>query len=82
VAVATLDTERGLPIAGMDQLYETIGRHAVDSVVAQIHRNERGLPDDPMVALIEGRWEERGGLYPLRAPARVRGVGPTSATLR
>src|ERR1035438_578838 len=67
VAVATLDTERALPIAGMDQLYETIGHHAVDSVVAQIHRNERGLPDHPMVALIEGRWEERGGLYPLRA---------------
>ena len=84
VAVATLDTERNNPIAGMDQLYETIGHHAVDSVVGQIHRNERGLPSARVVVLIEGRWDERGGLYPLRASrasARRRGVGP-SVTLR
>lgn len=64
-AFATLDVEPAHPIAGMDQCFETIGRHAIDAVVAQIHRSERGLPSMPVVSMVEGHWSEGPGLYPL-----------------
>jgi DNA-binding LacI/PurR family transcriptional regulator len=65
IAFATLDTEPDHPLAGIDQVYERIGEKAVDTVVAQIHRNELGLPAVPVAALVEGQWDERDGLYPL-----------------
>jgi LacI family transcriptional regulator len=41
---------------GVDQGYDLIAAHAVDLVVAQLHRNERGLPDVPRTLLFAGRW--------------------------
>jgi LacI family transcriptional regulator len=43
-------------MAGVDQLHELVGRAAVDIVVAQFNRNERGIPRYPRDILIEGRW--------------------------
>lgn len=43
---------------GVDQGYDLIAAHAVDLVVAQLHRNERGLPDEPRTLLFAGRWME------------------------
>lgn len=35
-----------------------MGRVAVEMVVAQIHRNERGIPSDPYEILIDSVWVE------------------------
>ncbi|HEY0947035.1 MAG TPA: hypothetical protein VGD81_17265 [Opitutaceae bacterium] len=65
LAVVGLDYENAERISGMDQLFETIGSHAIDVLVAQLHRNERGLPASPTVTIVEGRWTEAYGYYPL-----------------
>lgn len=65
LAVVCLDHDKAERISGIDQLFETIGSHAVDVLVAQLHRNERGLPASPTVTMVEGRWTEESGYYPL-----------------
>ncbi|MCF7687013.1 MAG: LacI family transcriptional regulator [Cephaloticoccus sp.] len=50
--------ERTLPCAGLDLRPELHGIVAVESLSAQIHRNERGLPTDPRTVMISGRWVE------------------------
>jgi LacI family transcriptional regulator len=69
VAFAALDYEQPAGIAGIDQRFEIIGSHALDAVVAQIHRNEKGLPENPTIAMVEGHWVEERGLYPFQ-PAK------------
>jgi LacI family transcriptional regulator len=46
----------GLP--GMDMREDLIAASAVDLVVAQLHRNERGVPAHPTTLLLEGEWKE------------------------
>lgn len=58
--VFTLDWRSSAGPAGVDQGYEVIAGHAVDLVVAQLQRNERGLPDPPRALLFPGRWVGRG----------------------
>ncbi len=48
----------GDPWPGVAQGYDVIAGHAVDLVVAQLQRNERGLPDPPRALLFPGRWAE------------------------
>lgn len=48
--------ERSRPCAGLDLRPELQGTVAVESVVAQVHRNERGLPADPHSVMLSGRW--------------------------
>ncbi len=43
---------------GIDFRSPQLGRAAVDLVVAQIHRNERGLPASPTLVMINGQWVE------------------------
>lgn len=43
---------------GIDQLPALAGRAAVDMVVGQIHRNERGTPPIPYTMLLAGKWVE------------------------
>ena len=65
-AFATLDRELNAEIAGIDQLFEIVGSHAIDAVVAQIHRNEQGLPAHPTITMVEGEWmEDTAKLPPL-----------------
>ena len=45
---------------GIDQGYDLISAHAVDLVVAQLHRNERGLPTEARTLLFPGRWVTPG----------------------
>lgn len=76
-AFACLDYEAETHIAGMDQRFEIIGGHAIDALVAQIHRNERGLPENPTIGMVEGHWTELHGLYPFRKvkiPGKAPGV--------
>ena len=56
IGFACLDYEAGARVSGIDQLFEIIGSHAIDSLVAQIHRNEYGLPENPTISMVEGRW--------------------------
>ncbi len=44
--------------SGMLQNDGLIGAMAVDSLVAMIHRNEKGCPDHPQHVLIDGTWRE------------------------
>jgi LacI family transcriptional regulator len=42
--------------AGMKQRHDKIGAACVDLLVAQIHRNEKGLPSAPLTVMIDGEW--------------------------
>ncbi|WP_052362142.1 LacI family DNA-binding transcriptional regulator [Geminisphaera colitermitum] len=42
--------------AGVDQEYEQIAANAVDLVMEQLNRNERGVPAAPKMLLTNGRW--------------------------
>lgn len=43
-------------IAGINQRPAAIGAAAVDLIVAQIRRNERGIPEIPVTSMVEGAW--------------------------
>lgn len=43
-------------IAGIDQRPEAIGAAAIDLVIAQLRRGERGVPDIPVTSMVEGVW--------------------------
>jgi len=49
----------GIWTPGIDQNPELIGSAAIDMVVAQIHRQEKGVPPHQKMMLIKGVW--RGG---------------------
>jgi LacI family transcriptional regulator len=59
---ADLDVEPtpGDACSGIRQNYEQVASAAVDLVVSQIQRNERGIPAHPKVVLIEGEWIDGG----------------------
>lgn len=42
--------------SGVDELYPQIGAFAVDTLVAHIRKNERGIPKERRVHMLEGRW--------------------------
>jgi len=44
--------------AGINQNPEAIGRTAVEMLVAQIQRNERGVPEAPSRTLVESLWQD------------------------
>src|SRR5439155_11172163 len=47
-----------LNLSGLNQNWKIVGEAAVDNVVAQIHRNERGIPSHPKTVMMEGSWVE------------------------
>jgi LacI family transcriptional regulator len=59
-------------VAGIDQQAQVTGSSAVDLVVAQLHRNERGIPVHPKLVLTDSVWVE--GFTVRRVQGR-RGVG-------
>lgn len=69
VTVVVLDRPAGdCAWAGLDQCEEVIAANAVDLVVGQLHRNERGAPEDVKMLLFPGHWVEAGAgiTVPLR----------------
>lgn len=50
--------ERYSGYAGLDQRPDVVGAAVIDLITGQIQRNETGIPDDPKVTMIEGRWVE------------------------
>ncbi|HSI09158.1 MAG TPA: LacI family DNA-binding transcriptional regulator [Rariglobus sp.] len=59
--------------AGMNQRHDAIGAACVDIVVAQIHRNERGLPSAPRTVMIDSIWEPGLTVRNLRPVVEKRG---------
>lgn len=43
-------------VAGIDQRADQVGAAAIDLVIAQMHRGERGVPEVPITTMVEGRW--------------------------
>ncbi len=54
-----LSWRSGCEAAGLDQRYDLIAGHAVDLVVAQLLRGERGVPVPPRTLLFPGQWREK-----------------------
>jgi LacI family transcriptional regulator len=59
-------TARTLPCAGFDVRPELQGTVAAETVIAQLQRNDRGLPADPRTIMIKGRWVDGPTLRPGR----------------
>ena len=59
VSLAWLMPQPGqMGLGSLDYRRDQLGRAAVDIVVAQIHRNERGSPTMPQTVLINAEWTE------------------------
>ena len=57
VGVASLDRSPDDDgAAGIDQQFEAVGAAAVDIIVGQINRNERGIPSTPQLIMTDGVW--------------------------
>lgn len=50
--------------AGVNQNHEMVGSFAIDSIVAQIHRNEYGIPPFPKLLMVPGTWFEGPSIRP------------------
>lgn len=57
-------TQDPYPAAGLDLLPRQLGAAAVESVVAQIQRTERGIPAHAKTITLEGAWVEGPTLRP------------------
>lgn len=65
VGVATMSWQAQYPdCAGILHPFAALGGGAVDLVVAQLHRNERGIPKHQKAMLFEGNWIEGKTLPP------------------
>jgi len=56
IAFAHLDRPPGNEYGGIDQLKELIGRSVIDLIVAQVNRNERGIPRYSNDIKLAGVW--------------------------
>jgi DNA-binding LacI/PurR family transcriptional regulator len=64
VDYATLNWIRSEPeIAGINQLPDSIGASAIDLLIAQIQRGERGIPKIPVTSMVEGIWVNGPSLH-------------------
>jgi LacI family transcriptional regulator len=52
-------------LAGVRQNHEMVGSFAIDSIVAQIHRNEYGIPLFPKLMMVPGTWCEGPSIRPV-----------------
>jgi len=62
-------TERSGPCAALDLQPAVLGGAAVEAVVAQLQRNERGVPENPKTILMPARWVEGATLRTINAPS-------------
>ncbi len=56
--LVSLHVKKEPRISGIDQQNHTLGTYAVDMLVAQLHRDERGLPAEPKLMMNKGSWRE------------------------
>ncbi len=55
--------------AGIDPNWEEMGRIAANQIIDQLNRNEVGVPEHPLVTLVQGDWVD-GKTLPRRVEAR------------
>lgn len=79
LALVELGARSGGDLSGIDQHHDLVGSAAIDLVVGQLNRNERGWPESPKLIMIEGTWHEGQTVLPVaptatkKAPAPARG---------
>jgi LacI family transcriptional regulator len=61
IAFAALDVQQAKlnavrDVAGIDQNLPVIGATAMDLLAVQLYHNEHGLPQGPVLSMVEGRW--------------------------
>jgi LacI family transcriptional regulator len=56
--IVTIDWHPHGVLPGIDPCNSEIAANAVDLVIAQLHRNERGIPPRPTTLLLDGMWRE------------------------
>jgi DNA-binding LacI/PurR family transcriptional regulator len=60
------------PCAALDLQPREIGARGIELVIAQLHRNERGIPASPCRTIISSRWIEGPTVRPLAVPKKSR----------
>ena len=60
--------------AGVDQNHQQLGASGVDIVIAQLHRDERGVPDLQKHITLRGKWSA-GWTCPPRTPQTAESTG-------
>ncbi|RRK01365.1 LacI family transcriptional regulator [Opitutaceae bacterium TAV4] len=58
VSYASLDVTQGSGVSGIGQSWGGMFATAVDQLGGELARNEFGLPEEPKVTLVEGKWVE------------------------
>ncbi len=66
-------TERTGPCASLDLQPAVLGAAALEAVVAQLQRNERGIPENPKAILITARWVDGATLRVIRGSSPAAG---------
>jgi LacI family transcriptional regulator len=68
IGFANLDLDSSLDKgqAGIWQSMDSIGSTAVEFLTAQMQRGERGVPDQPKLTMVEGKWRNGTSIRPLR----------------
>jgi LacI family transcriptional regulator len=57
IGLVLLDVvDSGAPCAGIEHRSQTVGATAIDLLIGQLYRNDRGIPAEPKTTLIEGSW--------------------------
>ena len=74
IGVALSNRERASTFPGIDERGVAVGRTAIDILAFKIQTGDKGIPTDPVVTMIKGKWVP--GTQPLRKPGRV----PTEKT--
>jgi LacI family transcriptional regulator len=57
-------THLGHPCSGIYQNGHLIGATAIDTLISQVERHERGLPLQATTLMVEGQWNEGSTLRP------------------
>lgn len=57
-ALASLHWKPDTAGSGIDQMPENVAAAAIDIIMGQLNRNERGLPSHPRTLLVPGEWRE------------------------
>ena len=57
--------------AGIDPNWEEMGRIAANQIIDQLNRNEVGIPEHPLVTLVQGDWVD-GETLPRRGEAKCK----------
>jgi hypothetical protein len=58
-------------VSGIDPGHHLVAAHAVDLVIEQLFRHERGVPPEPKKVLFEGHWVDGTTLRAAPASARA-----------